>query len=88
MSVHGYPADKSIFYCNLKFGLLKSQKETAGSVSRQMQTQKKTILCLLLASPSLLRVRRFWAIIHVVSSWVACFKSASIPWMQFLPQFK
>ena len=31
MSVHGYPADKSIFYCNLKLGLLKLQEETAGT---------------------------------------------------------
>ena len=31
MSVHGYPADKSIFYCNLKLGLLKLQEETVGS---------------------------------------------------------
>ena len=30
MSVHGYPADKSIFYCNLKLGLLKLQEETVG----------------------------------------------------------
>ena len=30
MSVHGYPADKSIFYCNLKLGLLILQEETAG----------------------------------------------------------
>ena len=31
MSVHGYPADKFIFYCNLKLGLLKLQEETVGS---------------------------------------------------------
>ena len=31
MSVHGYPKDKSIFYCNLKLGLLKLQEETVGS---------------------------------------------------------
>ena len=31
MSVHGYPADKSIFYCSLKPGLLKLQEETAGT---------------------------------------------------------
>ncbi len=31
LSVHGYPADKSIFYCNLKLGLLKLQEETAGT---------------------------------------------------------
>ena len=31
MSLHGYPADKSIFYCNLKLGLLKLQEETAGT---------------------------------------------------------
>ena len=31
MSVHGYPADKSIFYCNFKLGLLKFQEETAGT---------------------------------------------------------
>ena len=31
MSVHGYPADKSIFYCNFKLGLLKLQEETVGS---------------------------------------------------------
>ena len=31
MSVHGYPADKSIFYCNFKLGLLKLQDETAGT---------------------------------------------------------
>ena len=31
MSVHGYPADKSIFYCNLNIGLLKLQEETVGS---------------------------------------------------------
>ena len=31
MSVHGYPADKSIFHCNLKLGLLKLQEETAGT---------------------------------------------------------
>ena len=31
MSVRGYPADKSIFYCNLKLGLLKLQEETAGT---------------------------------------------------------
>ena len=30
MSVHGYPADKSIFSCNLKLGLLMLQEETAG----------------------------------------------------------
>ena len=29
MSVHGYPTDKSIFYCNLKLGLLNLQEETA-----------------------------------------------------------
>ena len=31
MSVHGYLADKSIFYCNLKLGLLKLQEETVGT---------------------------------------------------------
>ena len=31
MPVHGYPADKSIFCCNLKLGLLKLQEETVGS---------------------------------------------------------
>ena len=31
MSVHGYPADKSIFYYNFKLGLLKLQEETAGT---------------------------------------------------------
>ena len=31
MSLHGYPADKSIFYCNFKLGLLKLQEETAGT---------------------------------------------------------
>ena len=31
MSVPGYPANKSIFYCNLKRGLLKLQEETAGT---------------------------------------------------------
>ena len=31
MSVHGYPADKSIFYCNLKLGLLELQEETVDS---------------------------------------------------------
>ena len=31
MSIHGYPADKSIFYCNLKLGLVKLQEETVGS---------------------------------------------------------
>ena len=31
MSVHGYLADKSIFYCNLKLALLKLQEETAGT---------------------------------------------------------
>ena len=31
MSVQGYPADKSIFYCNLKLGLLKLQEETVCS---------------------------------------------------------
>ena len=31
MSVHGCVADKSIFYCNLKPGLLKLQEETVGS---------------------------------------------------------
>ncbi len=31
MSVHGYPADKSIFCCNLKLGLLNLQEETVGS---------------------------------------------------------
>ena len=30
MSVHGYPADKSIFYCNLKLVSLKLQEETVG----------------------------------------------------------
>ena len=30
ISVHGYPADKSIF-CNLKLGLLKLQEETAAA---------------------------------------------------------
>ena len=28
MSVHGYPADKSIFDCNLKLGLLKSRRDS------------------------------------------------------------
>ena len=29
MSVHGYPADKSnFFYCNLKLGSLKSQRDS------------------------------------------------------------
>ena len=31
MFVHGYLADKSICYCNLKLGLLKLQEETIGS---------------------------------------------------------
>ena len=31
MSVQGYPADKSIFYCNLKLGLLELQEETVDS---------------------------------------------------------
>ena len=31
MSVHGYLADASILYCNLKLGLLKLQEETAGT---------------------------------------------------------
>ena len=31
IKAYGYPADKSIFYCNLKLGLLKLQEETAGT---------------------------------------------------------
>ena len=31
MSIHGYLADASILYCNLKLGLLKLQEETAGT---------------------------------------------------------
>ena len=68
------------FYCNLKFGFLKSRKETAGSVARSMQTQKKT-MCLLLASRSLSRGRRFWAIINgFFRVGMPGFKSASFPW--------
>ena len=29
MSMHGYPADKSIFFCNLQLGLLKLQEDTS-----------------------------------------------------------
>ena len=71
MSVHGYPADKSIFYCNLKLGLLKLQEETAGtshadidqddvSLAGVLQDAVGRAVCLF--HPVF--TRRCWAIIH------------------------
>ena len=34
MSVHGYPADKSIFFCNLQLGLLKLQDTSHADIDQ------------------------------------------------------
>ena len=74
MSVHGYPADKSILYCNLKLGLLKLLKETAGtshadidqddvSLAGVLQGAVGRAVCYCFTPPPVF-ARLYWAIIH------------------------
>ena len=77
MSIHGYPADKSIliFICNLKLGLLKLQEETAGTSHADIDQDDVSLPGVLLGAlgravcycfiPAF--VRRCWAIIRGVS---------------------
>ena len=74
MSLHGYPADKSIFYCNLKLGLLKLQEETAGTSHADIDQDDVSLADSGVLQDSVGRAvcycftpefaRRCWAIIH------------------------
>ena len=72
MSVHGYPADKSIFYCNLKLGLLKLQEETVDSSRADIDQDDVSLAGVLQGAVGRtvcycftpVFARRCWAIIH------------------------
>ena len=96
MSVHGYPADKSIFYCSLKLGLLKLQEETAGTSHADIDQDDVSLAGVLQGAVGRavcycftpVFARRYWVKYTV-------FQSVSVPWRQlftpngpFLCQFK
>ena len=72
MSVHGYPADKYIFYCKLKPGLLKLQEETAGTSHADIDQDDVSLAGVLRGAVGRavwycltpVSARRYWAIIR------------------------
>ena len=82
------PADKSIFYCNLKPGLLKLQLPE--KLTRHMQTDQDNVSLAGMLQGAVVRpvcfcltlvfARHCWVIIRV-------FQSVGVPWTQFLRQF-
>ena len=90
MSVHGYPVDKSIFYCDLKLEVLKLQEETADidqdDVSLAGLLQYTVGRSLLLFHPCVRGPLSSDNTRFSVSDTV--FQSVSVAWTQFLRQFK
>ena len=102
MSVHGYPADKdkSICYCNLKLGLLKTLQETVGSSHADIDQDDISLAGVLQGAVGRavcycftpVSARRCWAIIR---GFPIRQRPVCVPWRQlftpnspFLRQFK